>query len=186
MRSVTPGRSRPGVGSFHFARRYSGNRCCFLFLRVLRCFSSPGSLRHTMYSCECDWSSTSRVSPFGYLRISVCLRLPAAFRSWPRPSSAFGALASTLCSSSLDYSPETNVSVSLSFTYFDWSFDSLFFPLQLSRCAGAFAPFSGLPRGILKTIRDQFYDLSLQRGSCPSSAVSPACPAGPLGPFDLG
>ena len=46
--------------------------------------------------------------------------------------------------------------------------------------------FSGLPCGILKTIRDQFYDLSLQRGSCPSSAVSPACPAGPLGPFDLG
>ena len=26
-----------------FARRYSGNHCCFLFLRVLRCFSSPGS-----------------------------------------------------------------------------------------------------------------------------------------------
>src|SRR6185437_13734710 len=25
-----------------FARRYSGNRICFLFLRVLRCFSSPG------------------------------------------------------------------------------------------------------------------------------------------------
>ena len=31
------------------------------------------------------------------------MRLPAAFRSWPRPSSAFGALASTLCSSSLDF-----------------------------------------------------------------------------------
>ena len=27
---------------FRFARRYSGNRICFLFLRVLRCFSSPG------------------------------------------------------------------------------------------------------------------------------------------------
>ncbi len=26
-----------------FARRYSGNHCCFLFLRVLRCFSSPGT-----------------------------------------------------------------------------------------------------------------------------------------------
>ena len=85
-------------------------------------------------------ASLGWVSPFGYLRINVCLRLPVAFRSWPRPSSAFGALASTLCSSSLDYSPETNVSVSFSSTYFDWSFDSLFFPLQLSRCAGAFAP----------------------------------------------
>ena len=30
-----------GLGSSHFARRYFGNRCFFLFLRVLRCFSSP-------------------------------------------------------------------------------------------------------------------------------------------------
>ena len=37
----------PGLGSFHFARRYFGNRCFFLFLRVLRCFSSPGSLLYT-------------------------------------------------------------------------------------------------------------------------------------------
>ncbi len=33
-----------GLGSSPFARRYSGNHCCFLFLGVLRCFSSPGSL----------------------------------------------------------------------------------------------------------------------------------------------
>ena len=32
------------MGSSRFARRYSGSRCCFLFLRVLRCFNSPGSL----------------------------------------------------------------------------------------------------------------------------------------------
>ena len=32
------------MGSFPFARRYLGNRCFFLFLRLLRCFSSPGSL----------------------------------------------------------------------------------------------------------------------------------------------
>ena len=31
-----------GLGSFPFARRYLGNRSFFLFLRVLRCFSSPG------------------------------------------------------------------------------------------------------------------------------------------------
>ena len=35
---------RPGLGLFRFARRYSGNRYCFLFLRVLRCFTSPGTL----------------------------------------------------------------------------------------------------------------------------------------------
>jgi hypothetical protein len=31
-----------GLGSSPFARRYLGNRCFFLFLGVLRCFSSPG------------------------------------------------------------------------------------------------------------------------------------------------
>ena len=43
-----------GLGSSPFARRYSGNRCFFLFLQLLRCFSSPGSLPHTMYSCTGD------------------------------------------------------------------------------------------------------------------------------------
>ena len=36
----TPKRTRLGLASFGFARRYSRNRCFFLFLRVLRCFSS--------------------------------------------------------------------------------------------------------------------------------------------------
>ena len=31
-----------GLGSSLFARRYYGNHCCLLFLRLLRCFSSPG------------------------------------------------------------------------------------------------------------------------------------------------
>ena len=35
----------PGLGSCAFARHYLRNRCYFLFLRVLRCFSSPGSPR---------------------------------------------------------------------------------------------------------------------------------------------
>ena len=39
-----------------------------------------------------------RVSPFGHPWINACLQLPMAFRSWPRPSSALGAKASTLCS----------------------------------------------------------------------------------------
>ena len=42
------------------------------------------------------------VPPFGYPRIYDCLRLPVAFRSWPRPSSPPGARASSLCSSLLD------------------------------------------------------------------------------------
>ena len=35
-----------GLGSCAFARHYLRNHFCFLFLRVLRCFSSPGLL-HT-------------------------------------------------------------------------------------------------------------------------------------------
>ena len=45
----------------------------------------------------CRW-----VPPFGYLRISGYLLLPAAFRSLSRPSSAPSAKASALCSFSLD------------------------------------------------------------------------------------
>ena len=41
-RPTTPDRS--GLGSSHFARHYSGNHVCFLFLWLLRCFSSPGWL----------------------------------------------------------------------------------------------------------------------------------------------
>jgi hypothetical protein len=33
-----------GLGCSQFARRYYGNRGCFPFLGLLRCFSSPGSL----------------------------------------------------------------------------------------------------------------------------------------------
>ena len=58
----------------------------FLFLRVLRCFSSPGLLL-----LRGDWSSTRRVAPFGHLRINSCVPIPAAFRSLPRPSSPLKA-----------------------------------------------------------------------------------------------
>ena len=44
LQSMTPERTRSGLGSFHFARRYFGNRVFFLFLALLRCFSSGGSL----------------------------------------------------------------------------------------------------------------------------------------------
>ena len=42
---------------------------------------------------------SSRVAPFGHPRINACLRLPVAFRSLLRPSSAPGAKASSLRSS---------------------------------------------------------------------------------------
>ena len=102
MQSITPGRTRPGLGSSPFARRYSGNRCFFLFLRVLRCFSSPGSLCMAMDSPYSDRGFLCRVSPFRYRRVYGYLLLSAAFRSLSRLSSALSAKASTLCSLYLD------------------------------------------------------------------------------------
>src|SRR5439155_6858775 len=95
---------RQGLGSSPFARHYSGTRGFFPFLRLLRCFSSP--------AC--------RLLPYvfrhGHTRITACgfphseipgskvgQHLPRAFRSRPRPSSALGAKASTVCPSSLDH-----------------------------------------------------------------------------------
>ena len=43
-----------GLGSFPFARRYLGNRFFFLFLGVLRCFSSPG-IPSTGYVFTCEY-----------------------------------------------------------------------------------------------------------------------------------
>ena len=66
-----------GLGSCAFARHYLRNHYCFLFLRVLRCFSSPG-LPHA-------WRGI-RISPDGLphseirASLSICLlaRLIAA------------------------------------------------------------------------------------------------------------
>ena len=102
MQSVTPECTHSGLGSSHFARRYFGNRCFFLFLRLLRCFSSPGSPCMAMDSPCSDWGLLSRVSPFRYLRIKGYLLLPEAFRSLSRLSSALSAKASTLRSYQLN------------------------------------------------------------------------------------
>ena len=96
LRSITPACTHAGLGSFLFARRYSGNRVFFLFLRVLRCFSSPGSLCIPMDSACSDRGLLCRVSPFRHPRINRYLLLPAAFRSLSRLSSALSAKASTL------------------------------------------------------------------------------------------
>ena len=93
--SVTP--NKFGLGCFPFARRYLGNRCFFLFLRVLRCFSSPGLPLCTYFiGYKVLEVKLKRVSPFGNLRINVYLRLPEAYRCLSRPSSALGAKASAL------------------------------------------------------------------------------------------
>src|SRR5689334_584979 len=47
----------PGLASSAFAHHYSRNHCCFLFLRVLRCFTSPRSPPTPMYSVPGDTTS---------------------------------------------------------------------------------------------------------------------------------
>ena len=79
-------RDAPGLGSSAFARHYLRNHCCFLFLQVLRCFSS---LRSPLILGNV--SSTHWVPPFGNLRINGYLRLPGAYRSLSRPSSPLRA-----------------------------------------------------------------------------------------------
>ena len=57
----------------------------FLFLEVLRCFSSLRSPPQP-YAAD-DRPSDGRVVPFGNLRITGHLHLPGAYRSLSRPSS---------------------------------------------------------------------------------------------------
>ena len=58
-----PCRNTAGLGSFPFARHYSGNHCYFLLLRVLRCFSSPGSPPHSRVSGSLQMGCSIRKSP---------------------------------------------------------------------------------------------------------------------------
>ena len=54
-RVTTPARFNviTGLGSSPFARHYLGNRGFFLFLRILRCFNSPGLATYTYEFCAC-------------------------------------------------------------------------------------------------------------------------------------
>ena len=64
-------------------------------------FSSSGYLDVSVLrvrSLKGDWSSTSRVAPFGNLRIKGYVHLLVAYRSLSRPSSPLQAKASAVCS----------------------------------------------------------------------------------------
>ena len=70
----------------------------FLFLGLLRCFTSP---RFASPDYEFIRSITGRLNqwvvPFGDPRINACLRLPVAYRNLLRPSSPLGTKAFTIC-----------------------------------------------------------------------------------------
>ncbi len=83
-----PRRDKPdGLGSNPFARRYLGYRVCFLFLRVLRCFSSPRAPLPT----KGRWPV---ITPAGLPHSETCgsvraCRSPQRFVAWhvlPRPT----------------------------------------------------------------------------------------------------
>ena len=69
----------------------------FLFLGLLRCFTSP-----RLASPDYEFIRSilqnypERVVPFGDPRIKACLRLPVAYRNLLRPSSPLGTKAFTI------------------------------------------------------------------------------------------
>ena len=91
------------MGCSLFARHYSGSRGFFPFLRVLRCFSSPACHFLPYVFRQEHARITTRRFPHSEIPGSTDGQLlPGAYRSRPRPSSALGAKASTVCPSSLD------------------------------------------------------------------------------------
>jgi len=76
-------------------------------------FQFPGCPPDTYFiQCPVTRVHPRRVAPFGYPRLKACLRLPVAFRSLPRPSSAPAAKASTTHTCSLDLSRASFYSLS--------------------------------------------------------------------------
>ena len=88
-----------GLASSAFAHHYSRNRSCFLFLRVLRCFTSP-RYHQPPYAFR-RWRHPMTGAGFPHSEILESMpgcRLLEAYRRLQRPSSAPGAKTSTVCS----------------------------------------------------------------------------------------
>jgi hypothetical protein len=79
-------RNETGLGSFLFARRYSGNRFFFLFLQVLRWFTSLSLLPDTIYSYQDVTAFTMTGFP---IRTSPVLRSLAAPRGFSQLATSF-------------------------------------------------------------------------------------------------
>ena len=79
--TVTAFNTLDGLDCFPFARHYLGNHYCFLFHRVLRCFSSPGYL-HTSYFIQMQMilHYQDLVAQFGDPRVLGYFHLSVAYR----------------------------------------------------------------------------------------------------------
>ena len=85
------------LGSFPFARHYSGNREFLYFPLGTQMCHFPRFPPHTLcVQVRVTGHYTRRVSPFGDLCFKARLRLHTAYRSLPRPSSASGTKAFTI------------------------------------------------------------------------------------------
>ena len=86
-------------GLFRFRSPLLTESILFLFLRLLRCFTSPGIALnvlciHTLVTeCYLCW-----VIPFGDARVKAYLPLSVPYRSLSRPSSPVGTKAFIMCS----------------------------------------------------------------------------------------
>jgi hypothetical protein len=79
-----------GLACSLFAHHYSGNRGCFIFLWVLRCFTSPRFLHLPYVFRQGRWAITpNQVSLFGNPRIEVWLPTPRGLSQ--APTSFFGS-----------------------------------------------------------------------------------------------
>ena len=85
-------------GLFRFRSPLLTESILILFLRILRCFTSPRIARPILcIQTGATPNERCRVSPFGNLRIKACVPLPEAYRSLLRPSSPDEAKASINC-----------------------------------------------------------------------------------------
>ena len=74
-------RTGSGLGCSPFARHYWGNHCCFLFLEVLRCFSSLRSPpRHQPWMAALQAAGLSHSETRGSKVICTSPRIIAAYR----------------------------------------------------------------------------------------------------------
>ena len=100
----TSGPYNPGgqvlrFGLFRFRSPLLTESFHFLFLWLLRCFTSPGFAPSVLcIQTAVARYDSDRVTPFGNLRIIAYLPLPEAYRSLSRPSSPTGTKAFIMCS----------------------------------------------------------------------------------------
>jgi hypothetical protein len=93
LRAVTP----VGFGLFPVRSPLLGESRLLSFPRGTEMFQFPRFASHRLWiQRRIREHYLAWVPPFGHPRINACLRLPAAYRSLPRPSSLPGAKASTV------------------------------------------------------------------------------------------